>query len=69
MGDAEPLVERVLPSMPAIPVQMWLVSHRELYTSRRVRVVFDLLLEHLGPATRVAKKSAKKAAKSSRRRR
>lgn len=62
VGDAEPLVERVLPSMPAIPVQMWLVSHRELYTSRRVRVVFDLLLEHLGPATRGAK-AAKKAAK------
>jgi hypothetical protein len=27
----------------------WLVAHRELNTSRRVRVVFDLLAEELGP--------------------
>lgn len=50
VGDAEPLVERVLPNMPAIPVPMWLVAHRELQTSRRIRVVFDLVLEHLGPS-------------------
>ncbi|MGC4092744.1 MAG: LysR family transcriptional regulator [Polyangiaceae bacterium] len=50
VGDAEPLVERALPSMAPIPVPTWLVAHRELYTSRRVRVVFDLLLEHLGPS-------------------
>ena len=30
---------------PEIPV--WLVSHRELHTSRRIRVVFDLLAEEL----------------------
>jgi len=30
---------------PEIPV--WLVSHRELYTSRRIRVVYDVLAEEL----------------------
>jgi DNA-binding transcriptional LysR family regulator len=48
VGDAEPLVERVLPSMTPIQVPMWLVAHREVHTSRRVRMVFDLIAEHLG---------------------
>jgi DNA-binding transcriptional LysR family regulator len=48
VGDAEPLVRRALPSMPAIPVPAWLVAHREVHTSRRVRMVFDLLVEHFG---------------------
>lgn len=51
VGDAEPLVERVLPTMPPIPVPMWLVAHREVHTSRRVRLVFDLLAEALRPAS------------------
>ncbi len=48
VGDAEPLVERVLPEMRAIPFPMWLVAHRELNTSRRVRLAFDVLAEGLG---------------------
>lgn len=47
VGDAEPLVRRALPSLPAFPVPLWLTTHRELSTSRRMRVVFDLLLEGL----------------------
>lgn len=47
VGDAEPRVTRALPSMPPIPVPMWLVAHREVHTSRRVRVVFDLLASRL----------------------
>lgn len=53
VGDAEPLVERVLPSMAPIPVPAWLIAHREVHTSRRVRLVFDLLAEQLGPSRRV----------------
>lgn len=48
VGDAEPLVRRVLPDLEPLMFPIWLVSHRELNTSRRVRVVFDLLVEELG---------------------
>jgi DNA-binding transcriptional LysR family regulator len=47
VGDADPQVVRVLPDEIAFPVAMWLTSHREVRTSRRVRVVFDLLAEAL----------------------
>ena len=47
VGDAEPRVRRVLPEMPPLPVPVWLATHRELRTSRRIRVVFDLLAEAL----------------------
>jgi DNA-binding transcriptional LysR family regulator len=46
LGDAEPLVRRVLPDFQLV-FPIWLVAHRELTTSRRVRVVFDLLVEEL----------------------
>lgn len=47
VGDAEPRVERVLPDLPALPIPMWLVCHRELRTSRRIRLVFDRIAEGL----------------------
>lgn len=47
VGDAEPRVRRVLPDLQPLPVPMWLVTHRELRTSRRIRAVFDLLAEAL----------------------
>jgi len=63
VGDTEPLVERVLPSLPPIPVPMWLVAHREVHTSRRVRLVFDLVAEALSPSKRSAsRRSATKGA-------
>jgi DNA-binding transcriptional LysR family regulator len=40
-----PGVEAVLPDFPPIPVPIWIVTHRELHTSRRIRLVFDLLAE------------------------
>ncbi|WP_417468432.1 LysR family transcriptional regulator [Maricaulis sp.] len=43
-----PGLERVLPGLPPIDVPVWLVTHRELHTSRRIRLVFDLLAEELG---------------------
>lgn len=54
VGDAEPTVRRVLSSLPPIPVPMWLVTHREVHTSRRVRVVADVLAEGLARTTRRA---------------
>ncbi len=42
-----PELERALPSLPPIPVPIWLVAHRELHTSRRIRLVFDLLAQEL----------------------
>jgi DNA-binding transcriptional LysR family regulator len=48
VGDAEPRVRRVLPDLPPLPVPVYLATHRELHTSRRIRVVFDLLAEELG---------------------
>ena len=47
VGEVEAGVERVLPDLPGIAVPTWLTTHREVRTSRRVRVVFDLLAEAL----------------------
>jgi DNA-binding transcriptional LysR family regulator len=47
VGDREPRVQRVLEGLPPLPVPMWLVTHQEIETSRRIRVVFDLLAEGL----------------------
>ena len=41
--DLEPILADQF--KPEIPV--WLVTHRELHTSRRIRIVFDLLAEEL----------------------
>ncbi len=42
-----PGVECVLPQLDPIPVPIWLTAHRELRTSPRIRLVFDLLAEAL----------------------
>lgn len=47
IGDAEPLVQQVLPKLEPITFPIWLTTHRELKTSRRVRMVFDLLANEL----------------------
>jgi DNA-binding transcriptional LysR family regulator len=47
VGDAEPRVQQVLPKLPPIPIPVWLVCHRELRTSRRIRLVFDRIAEEL----------------------
>ena len=49
IGDADPRVTRVVPERIEFNVPMWLTSHREVRTSRRVRVVFDMLAEALTP--------------------
>lgn len=50
VGDREPGVRRLWPALPPVMFPMWLVAHRELRESRRIRVVFELLVEHLNPA-------------------
>ena len=42
-----PDVEMVMSEMDAITFPLWLTTHRELHTSRRIRLVFDLLAERL----------------------
>ena len=51
-GDQQkvaPGLVQILPNFPKVPVPLYLITHRELRTSRRIRVVFDLLAEMLGP--------------------
>jgi DNA-binding transcriptional LysR family regulator len=48
VGDPDPLVQRVLPDLiRPMPFPIWLTTHRELNTSRRVRLVFDFLAAEL----------------------
>jgi DNA-binding transcriptional LysR family regulator len=47
IGDADPVVRRVLPDLEPLVFPIWLVSHRELTTSRRIRKVYDFLAEEL----------------------
>ncbi|WP_394691536.1 LysR family transcriptional regulator [Hoeflea sp.] len=47
IGDAERDVVQVLPELAPVDVPVWLVAHREVHTSRRVRLVFDLMAEEL----------------------
>ncbi|MEM7023851.1 MAG: LysR family transcriptional regulator [Pseudomonadota bacterium] len=42
-----PGTERVLPEIGPFAIPIWLTTHRELHTSRRIRLVFDLLAEGL----------------------
>ena len=46
-GDADPLVRRAAPWLPAFEFEVWIAAHREVNTSRRVRLVFDWLIEEL----------------------
>lgn len=53
VGDKEPLVERVLPDSEVIHFPIWLVAHKQLKSSKRMRVVFDLLSESLAALSAV----------------
>ena len=46
-----PGIVRVLDDVPPISFPIWLVTHRELRTSRRIRVVFEALAQGLTLAT------------------
>ena len=45
LGRTTPETEIILPAEPAFTFPIWLVTHRELQSSRRIRVVFDHLAE------------------------
>ncbi|WP_287983634.1 LysR family transcriptional regulator [Diaphorobacter sp.] len=47
IAEATPGVVRVIDELPAVVFPVWLVTHRELHTARRIRVVFDLLAQEL----------------------
>jgi DNA-binding transcriptional LysR family regulator len=48
VGDRDDAVVRVLPDLiRPMPFEIWLTAHRELNTSRRVRMVFDFLAAEL----------------------
>jgi DNA-binding transcriptional LysR family regulator len=45
IGDPESLVERVvIPGLAPISAEIWITTHKELRTNRRVRTVFDFLV-------------------------
>lgn len=47
IGDADPAVRRVLPDLEPLTFPIWLVAHRALTTSRRIRIVYDFLAKEL----------------------
>jgi DNA-binding transcriptional LysR family regulator len=47
VADLTPCVEVVLPDRIAVDIPLWLTTHRELHTARRIRLVFDVLAEAL----------------------
>lgn len=40
-------IVRVFPDLPSLPIDTWVVTHRELKTSRKIRFVFDNLVKYL----------------------
>lgn len=43
-------IVRILADVEPVTFPIWLVTHRELHTSRRIRIVFDILAEELASA-------------------
>lgn len=50
IGDAEPRVVRVLKTLEPLTFELWLATHRELRTNRRIRTVFDAIAHGLASA-------------------
>jgi DNA-binding transcriptional LysR family regulator len=47
IADRDSDMVRVLPTLPPFVTSLWLVAHREVNTSKRVRAVFDFLAQEL----------------------
>jgi len=54
---AEVGMRRILPQMPLAPLPVWLTTHRELFTSRRIRVIYDALAEMIAARIAAARES------------
>ena len=52
VASQDPNMVRVLQDEPFVPIETWLVTHRELRTARRIRLVWDMLVEAVGGETR-----------------
>lgn len=50
--EGQPGIEKVYPDFPPFEFPIWLVTHRELKTSKRIRAVFDCLKEQLSQKVR-----------------
>lgn len=48
IAEKYPELENPWPEFESIPIETWLVAHRELRTSPRIRLIFDLLSDGLG---------------------
>ncbi len=44
----EPTLKPILKGQFSFPIPIWLVTHRELHSSRRIRLVYDILAQELG---------------------
>lgn len=53
-----PGIEAVFPDRPPLTFPVWLVAHREVHTSRRIRIVYDCLAEVLLENRRLRMRSA-----------
>lgn len=51
VADRQPGLVRVFDGPPLFKVPLWLACHRDLKTSRRIRLVFDFLADELAQAT------------------
>lgn len=47
LGESDPTIRRLMPQLPPLTFPVWLVTHRDLRTSLKVRTVFDLLASSL----------------------
>lgn len=47
VGGSTVGVERILPELDPVTFPVWLTTHRELHSSRRIRLVFDTLADYL----------------------
>ena len=59
--DGEAGLERVWPDLPALEFPIWLVTHRELRTNQRIRIVFDTIADGMTKKIRASNTSKARA--------